>query len=146
MEQEQTTIAAEKELTKLVANADQSLEGFIALGQSFNLQLDYSIESLDDVEKLLVTFKIKSEFEAMKADAWLYIGQCICKSLGGQWKVSNDLKSYRKHYMLPVVSGFSKFNDEYCPMIEIDKFLDYSKKSFFKTTIQAMCAGTYRDE
>lgn len=146
MEQEQTTIAAEKELSKLVANADQSLEGFIALGQSFSLQLDYSIESLDEVEKLLVTFKTKPKFEQMKADAWLYIGQCICKSLGGQWKISNDLKIYRKHYMLPVVSEFSKFNDEYCPMIEIDKFLDYNKKSFFKMTIQAMRAGTYRDE
>ncbi len=146
MVQEQNMVAAEQKLKELVAAADKTLEGFITLGQRFGLKMDYSLESLDEVEKLLVTFKEKPKFEELKTDAWLYIGQCICKSLGGQWKVSNDVSHNRKYYMLPVVDHFSKFNDEYCPMVAINQFLAYSKKSFFKTTIEAMRAGTYREE
>jgi hypothetical protein len=144
MEQKQNIISAEEQLSNLVAGADQSFQGFIGLGQGFGLKMDYTIESLDEVEKLLITFKTKPEFERLKSDAWLFIGQCICKSFGGHWKVSNDLRHNRKHYMLPVVTGFSRFNDEYCPMVEIDKFLDDNRRSFFKTTIESMRAGTYR--
>lgn len=146
MEQEKNVAAAEQKLNKFVKDADKSLEGFLALGQSFNLKLDYSIDSLDDVEKLLVTLKDRPGFDQLKGDAWLYIGQCICKSWGGHWKVSRDTEHYRDHYMLPVVTGFSRFNDEYCPMLEVDHFLAYSKKSFFKSAIEAMRAGTYRNE
>ncbi|WP_316835081.1 hypothetical protein [Pedobacter nutrimenti] len=142
MEQDKAT--AGKELKSIVAAADNTLIGFIELGQSFGLILDYSLDSLDEVEKLLVTFKSRTNFEELKSDAWLYIGQCLCKSLAAKWKVSNDVSHYRHHYMLPVVQGFSKFNDQYCPMLEINKFLVDSKKSFFKNTIHAMQNGTYR--
>jgi len=140
----QDKATAEKELKNIVAGADHKLQGFIELGKSFDLIMDYSMDSLDEVEKLLVTFKNRPNFEELKSDAWLYIGQCICKSLGAKWKVSNDVSHYRHHYMLPVVQGFSKFDDEYCPMLEINKFLAESKKSFFKNTIYSMQSGTYR--
>lgn len=140
----QDKAAAEKKLKSIVAEADHALQGFIELGQSFSLKLDYSLDSLDEVEKLLVTFKSRPNFEELNADAWLYIGQCVCKSYGAKWKVSHDVSHYRHHYMLPVVQGFSKFNDEYCPMMEINRFLTDSKKSFFKNTIQSMQNGTYR--
>mgnify|MGYP001074342603 CR=1 FL=1 len=142
MERDKAT--AGKELKSIVAEADNSLKGFVELGASFGLKLDYSPNSLDEVEKLLVTFKTRPNFEELKSDAWLYIGQCVCKSFGAKWKVSNDVSHYRHHYMLPVIQGFSKFDDEYCPMLEINKFLADSKKSFFKNTIQSMQTGTYR--
>lgn len=142
--EEQNLSAAKKKLEELVRSADDDLASLIQLGNGFKLNLNYSLDSLEGVEKLLVGLNGKHGFEYLKSQAWLYIGQVICKTMGGHWIVSNDLTNYREHYLMPVVTGFSKFNDEYCPMVEIEEYIKTPFADFFKDKINALRAGTYR--
>lgn len=141
---EQQDKSAQQRLRELVAGSAQSLEGFISLGQGLGKKMDYSLESLNEVEDLLVAFRNRENVGQLQADAWLYIGQSICKTFGGRWKVSDDVRNYRQHYGLPVVHEFSKFDDEYCPMTEIKLFLGQDARDFFRTRIEGLRAGTLR--
>ncbi len=136
--------AANQKLKELVETADKSLEDFINLAAGMNVRLDYSIDSLEGVEKLLLIFSQREQFKFIEADAWLYIGQTICKSLDGHWEVSDDLEYNRDYYSLPVVKGFSKFDDEFCPMVEIENFLKIANAGYFRGVIYGMQNGTYR--
>jgi hypothetical protein len=137
-------MAARKELDELLSAADENLESFVELAEDVGFQLDYSLQSLDEVENLLLFFEDKVEFEYIEADAWLYIGQVICKNLQARWSISNDLNNYREYYALPVVIGFSIYSDELCPMIEIENFLKNREKGYFRRVIQSLKDGSYR--
>ena len=61
--EEQNLSAAKKKLEELVRSADDDLASLIQLGNGFKLNLNYSLDSLEGVEKLLVGLNGKHGFE-----------------------------------------------------------------------------------
>ena len=71
----------EEQLQRIIENADDQLADFLEMGKKIGANLDFSIRSIYDVEKILLqTNATEQDDEDLFADCWLYIGLCVQRS------------------------------------------------------------------
>jgi hypothetical protein len=84
-------------------NMSDYLENIIAKAAQQGLMLDYSLDSLENLEAYLKENKITKDSEEVN-DAACYFGEVVRKKYGGRWKCSLDLENNSRYYGKPVIT------------------------------------------
>lgn len=104
-----------------------------------NLTLNYSIKSLDDLEKwILSNFKHYNELIAKKElldYLTIYIGETFRKHIGGKWFI--DLKNKKNaYYSMPVLTDESYIGETYvAPMTFATACISRNKGNYISTIL-----------
>lgn len=72
------------------------------------INLDYSLESLKEIESFVLRNNIGREHD-LYDDVACYIGEVVRKTFGGQWECCLDMKDNASFYGMPVISGYNKY-------------------------------------
>jgi hypothetical protein len=116
---------------------DDVLDAFLAQASQSGIVLDYSTESLDQLEAILDAQPGTSEeAETIRNRAARYLGEVFRKQVGGRWELClREPKSL--YFKLPVVSGYAKSGIEFCPVEVIANFLHSRKKGLLRGALAA---------
>ena len=121
---------------------DDALEYFLAsLPEEVRAQLDYSLDSLDVLEKWLLerystTETILNRYEHTRwDDISRYVGETFRKTLGGQWDIHLDDPHYA-FFELPVLQGSNDHIFELCPLTLISATSARRTGKYLRTVLE----------
>jgi len=116
---------------------DDVLEEFISDAKKDGMNLDYSLSSLDNLE-LIILKNLDKEInvEILKNRSSRYLGEVVRKNLGGKWELCDKDPRYL-YFKLPVISGYSNFPIEFCPIEIIENFVFSKKRGLLKQAVEA---------
>lgn len=138
MSKKKKPVATEEELQKFenfLSEMEDVLKAFVATASQDGLNLDYSLDSLADLERLITANSERSDHTLDNRVA-RYLGEVFRKHVGGKWELC--LKNPRYMYFkLPVVSGYSKHPIEFCPIEIVANFKFRPQAGMFMTAIEA---------
>jgi hypothetical protein len=117
-------VSAEEEREKLehyLFEMDDVLEDFVGEARALGYALDYREDSLVALEAFIAE-RLESDPSQVKNRAARYLGEVFRKNVGGRWDIylenPKDL-----HYKLPVVTGFSSVDFDFCPIELVENFV-----------------------
>jgi hypothetical protein len=116
---------------------------FNSLPENVRTTLNYSIESLDAIEQLiLATYKNSDEMLAPEATRMLdgfarYIGETIRKNIGGHWGIELADPKYVYHG-LPQLTGFAEKSTPECPISLATATAARRKGNYLSTIVRNM--------
>ncbi|MEO8378779.1 MAG: hypothetical protein ABI779_03865 [Acidobacteriota bacterium] len=117
-------MSAEEERDKFehyLFEMDDVLEDFVGEAQAVGYALDYREDSLGALEAFIAE-RLESDPSQVKNRAARYLGEVFRKNVGGHWDIylenPKDL-----HYKLPVVTGFSSADLDFCPIELVENFV-----------------------
>jgi len=118
-----------------IFNIDDYLEELIKKFNKKGYILDYTLDSLDTLEKYILKEKIVIDSDDVN-DAGCYFGEVIRKNYGGNWICSLDNKN-SMYYGKPVITGHTEPEDlELSPIDDVQTLIIRPRKNHFKTIIQ----------
>jgi len=103
-------------------NMDDILEAFIEQAEGYGYRLDYSLNSLDQLE----TYAIKMDAKPLSdfhGHASQYLGETVRKCFGGHWNLSLNMKENSLNYGKPVIIEHTKYDVEFPPYQIFRNFL-----------------------
>jgi hypothetical protein len=100
---------------------DDVLEDFTGESQALGYEMDYSLESLDGLERLLIE-KDAGDQSQLKNRAARYLGEVFRRNVGGKWELCLKDPKYL-YYGLPVLTAYSSTGIEFCPIELIENFM-----------------------
>lgn len=117
-----------KELAEMFENflfsVDDYMESILEKTKEQGYILDFSLQSLSNLEKYLVQNRINANDDDVN-DSAAYLGEVIRKSIGGMWKCSLDLKNNSIYYGRPVITAYTTPKDlEFSPFDCILNYLE----------------------
>ena len=105
-----------------------------------NLKLDYSIESLDELEGwILANYKEVNDLIAdrkMLDYLTVYVGETIRKNLGGKWVIDLENKENVFYSMPVVINPDRKRAIHLCPLTLSTASIDRQKGNFISTVVK----------
>lgn len=99
---------------KYLFEMDDVLDDFVGEAGALGYRLDYTEGSLDALESFVLQ-RLHSDEEQVKNRAARYLGEVFRKRVGGHWDLYMDNPD-DLHYRLPVITGFSKVDFDFCPI------------------------------
>jgi len=115
---------------------DDVLEPFIANADTAGISLDYSFESLDVLERLLLSHAANGDDGQLRNRAARYLGEVFRKNIGGKWELCLKDPKYL-FFKLPVITGYSKMPIEFCPIEVINNFMRKRELGLFKRAVES---------
>ena len=116
---------------------DDVLEKFISDAKKEGMNLDYSLSSLDQLELIILrNLDTETNIEVLKNRAARYIGEVVRKNLGGNWELCDKDPRYL-YFKLPVISGYSDIDIEFCPIEIIRNYMRSKKMGMLKKNVEA---------
>ena len=98
-------------------------------------KLDFSIESLTELERYLLTENIKRDDQDQQLAA-MYLGELIIKHYGGRWSI--DLDNPKDiDFAIPVIKGHSKLDVSFNPFHTVSIFILRKNPGTFYKSIMA---------
>lgn len=98
-------------------------------------KLDYSIESLTELERYLSTENIKRDDQDQQLAA-MYLGELIIKHYGGRWAIDLDNPT-DLDFATPVIKGHSKLDVSFNPFHTVSIFILRKQTGTFYQSIMA---------
>ena len=134
----------EEQFEYWLADMDDALERFFAtLPDEVRNQLDYSPQSLDVLEKWLLSKYSKmdelqrpSESRALDGMA-RYVGETFRKNLGGHWEIRLDDPKY-VYYGMPQITGYSPKPTPEAPLTLVTAAVDRRRGNYWSTILANM--------
>lgn len=115
---------------------DDVLEAFLAEARAGGFDLDYSIDSLNALEKYVVSEPDGGKSSRFQNRAARYLGEVFRKTVGGKWELC--LKDPRYLYFnLPVLTGYSDRPIEFCPIEVLANFTFKKEPGMLKRAVEA---------
>lgn len=116
---------------------DDVLENMVRDAGTHGFELDFSVDSLDRLEEYLLALKREGKpRDFLRTRGARYLGEVFRKELGGNWELC--LKSPRYlYYGLPVVSGYSDLNIEFCPPEVVANFLHREEPRLLRPALES---------
>ncbi len=112
---------AQEEFQRYLFEMDDVLEVLISSAERIGVRLDFSPESLDELESLWLQEKRGADAELLASRCARYLGEVYRRNLGGRWQL--ELKDRRKAaFGLPVIAGFSERQYAVCPTLLFESF------------------------
>lgn len=132
MNQEKKT---KKELEEMFENflfsVDDYMDNILEKTKEQGYILDFSLQSLANVEKYLVQNRIRANDDDIN-DSAAYLGEVIRKTIGGRWTCSLDLKNNSIYYGRPVITEYTTPKDlEFSPFDCILNYLADPEPGYF---------------
>ncbi len=131
-----STAELEEKFENFLFNIDDYLENIIEKADNQGYIFDYSLESLNDLEKYLIENKTKATDDDVN-DLAAYFGEVVRKNIGGIWKCSLDLKNNSLYYGKPVIIEYTNPKDlELSPFDCILNYIAEPEPNYFITIIE----------
>ena len=111
------------------------MERLIDVTRKSGINLDYSLESLKEIETFVLQKGIDREHD-LYDDVACYIGEVVRKTFGGHWECCLDMKSNSLFYGMPVVSDYNKHGVLLSPYELLNIFLLRKKTGFLAHSIK----------
>ena len=112
---------------------DDQLDWLDLEAEKFGIDLDYSIESLSELEKL---FELMSPPDDLAFDSVglaivcaRYLGEVFCRTVGGAWELCLD-DPKNVYYNQPVILGWNTYGGEF-PPLSIMRSYEHTRRSGF---------------
>jgi hypothetical protein len=121
---------------------DDYLEEFINETNSLGYSLNFSIESLENLEEYIIVQNITNEVydDEKRFKCWVYLGELFRKlSKKAYWMISNSSDN-SANLGLYVLTGYDEIGVEFVPIRYIRAFIIKKKKGFFKDLINSHIA------
>ena len=116
---------------------DDVLDAFISEARSRGFALNYSLESLESLETLLLSQHGPGDDGVLlKGRAARYLGEVFRKAVGGRWELCLKDPAYL-YFKLPVISGYSASGIEFCPVEVLTNFLHARKKGLLRQAVES---------
>lgn len=134
----------EQELAYFLAGLEDRQRTFVETAADEGFMLDYSLDSLANLEEFLLYDDIplsdkSDEAVSLRVDCWTYLGEVMRRNYGGAWHVSsNDANTANQGQF--VIEGHSPLGTEYVPLRSLTAFLLRRKCGFFLSNIQNQLA------
>ena len=119
---------------KFVFEMDDALENFTRKAINRGLKLDYSIDSLDILEKYIDGHIPESASIEEMTRASRYLGEVFRKNIGGRWDLCLD-NPKNINYKLPIINNFSELDIEFCPLAILDNYVTRKKRGLIKRAV-----------
>ena len=113
----------------------ERMERLIDATRKSGINLDYSLESLNEIETFVLQKGIDRKHD-LYDDIACYIGEVVRKTFGGQWECCLDMKNNSMLYGMPVVSGYNKHGVLLRPYELLNIFLLRKKTRFLAHSIK----------
>lgn len=119
-----------------LSSIDDYIENILEISAYKGYNLDFSLESLSDLEKYISTSNINADDDRIN-DLAAYLGEVIRKNIGGNWKCSLDLKCNSIFYGKPVIAEYTTPNDlEFSPFDCILNYISEPHANYFINIIE----------
>lgn len=140
MTQQQHDDAVSKEelekFEQFIFEMDDALEAFVKEAEASGVRLAYSIDSLDDLERYVLSKDAESMNSQMRNRAARYLGEVFRKYVGGQWTICLKGRQYL-YFKLPVISGYSTKPIEFCPIDIIANLLRQRHRGLLRRAVDS---------
>ena len=100
----------EDKFNNFIFNIDDYLESIIDKADEQGCNLDYSLRSLNDLEKYLSENNTDKDSDDVN-DAAAYFGEVVRKNFGGTWKCSLNMETNSMYYGKPVITNYTDPED-----------------------------------
>lgn len=135
-----------EEFDDFIFAMDDALEYLIdyvkSLNQQFFLPLDYSLSSLDKIERVYVgilegRYEIQIDLDLMRTRIVRYLGEVFVKNINGNWKLVVDTKDL--DYGIPGIGDINGLDSDYIwsPYRIVKNFESHREKGTFKTSVES---------
>jgi hypothetical protein len=115
---------------------DDVLEPLVAAAASAGYRLDYSLDSLDELEKYWLACGEGPADGTAANRAARYLGEVFRKQVGGTWALCDNGPRYL-YNKLPVLSGYSRLNIEFCPMAVFGGFATRAEAGSLRRAVES---------
>lgn len=132
------SLASDEEVEKFeqfLFEMDDVLEEFVGTAAQAGFDLNYSTESLADLEKFIIANRDGSD-RSFDNRAARYLGEVFRKVVGGKWELCLKNPKYM-YFKLPVVSGYSAHPIEFCPIEMIANFKAKQNFGMLRTALDS---------
>ncbi len=139
MNKRKVQLATPEELEKFqhfLFEMDDVLEAFLAEAAPAGFRLDYTLESLDSLEKYILSRPDAGKNSQFENRAARYLGEVFRKRVGGKWELCLKHPNYL-YFKLPVLSGYSNKPIEFCPIEMLGNFLSKREPGLLRRAIES---------
>lgn len=120
-----------------IFNVDDYIEDLESRTEKYGLKLDFSLDSLKEIEKYILKKNIKiddDEYDYIAA----YLGEVIVKNFKLKWQCNLDKINNSLYYGFPVLEGLSKKDVLYSPFHIIKAFILRHKEGLIINSIESL--------
>jgi len=132
-------LATPEELEKFecfLFEMDDVLEAFLAEASAEGIDFDYSLDSLDALEKYVVSQPDEGKSSRFQSRAARYLGEVFRKSVGGRWELCLKDPNY-VYFKVPVLTGYSDKPIEFCPIEVLGSFTLKKEPGMLKRAVES---------
>lgn len=137
MEPVKATPEQRDEFELFLFEMDVVLEDFLNQAVQHGVALDYTIDSLDQLETLAIRLLDQGEDADLVCNRCArYLGEVFRKTLGGKWELCLKDRKYL-YFGLPVLAGYSSSSIEFCPLAVVRNFNHSRKEGTLRTALES---------
>jgi hypothetical protein len=132
-------LATPEELEKFeyfLFEMDDVLEAFLAEASAAGFAFDYSFDSLDALEKYVLSQPDEGKSSRFQNRAARYLGEVFRKTVGGKWELCLKDPKYL-YFKLPVLTGYSDKPIEFCPVEVLGNFTHKKEPGILKRAVES---------
>ncbi len=118
---------------------DEVVDQFVADADAAGHPLNFSIDSLSELEGFLahrLATANDDELEQLLNRAARYFGESFRRKFGGKWELCLKNPRYL-YYRLPVISGYSESDIEFCPLEVLRNFAHKQETGMLRKACEA---------
>jgi hypothetical protein len=115
---------------------DDVLEAFLSEASAAGFHLDCSLDSVDALEKYVVSQPDGGKNSRLQNRAARYLGEVFRKSVGGKWELCLKDPKYI-YFKLPVLTGYSDKPIEFCPIEVLGNFIVKREPGLLRRAIES---------
>lgn len=112
------------------------LEAFVLAASRSGFKLDYSLESLDDLERYWDSTGERERDGLVANQAARYLGETFRRNLGGKWTLCVKDSDYL-YLKLPVISDYAKMDIEFCPIMIFGNYVVRKQHGVLRRAVEA---------
>lgn len=122
------------EFQEFLVEMDDVLDPFIESATQAGYKLDYSLDSLGELERLYLDRHAQEDEQLLLNRCARYLGELFRLTVGGRWQLCTTPRGV--YFKLPIIADYSDRGLEYCP-IEIMRTLALRKNpGFLRRTVE----------
>jgi hypothetical protein len=115
---------------------DDVLDVFAGDAANADVTLDFSLDSLSELERYWLSLPVTQRNELMKGRFVRYLGETFRRKVGGKWRLFED-EPRNICFGLPVVDGFSTPSYPFCPQNVFENFVLTGKLGLLRSAVEA---------
>ncbi len=134
----------EEKFDNFLFNIDDYIEDLQDKAAKQQLNLDLSVQSVNDLEKFILKNNISVDSDEYN-DCSAYLGEVVVENFEGKWICNLDKENNSLYYGFPVVTAHSKEGVLFSPFHVVKAFILRKKENLFIDAIKSQVEPTEVD-